>query len=389
MSTRNTWALVAQHDFLVRLRDKTFILSTLFSLAVIAGVFGFQIWNGSQETTFDVAVTPQSVEMGEALVERAPTIDDKVTIDLTEASTAADAKAAVMDESVDAWLTTAGGGWRLVGKTEVDGQLVSVASDTITQTVIAQNAAAAGTDMATLQKGSAVTTDILDGDASQQEIGKMVGFGMAFLFYMASIMFGMYLAMSVTEEKQSRIVEIIATSIPLRHLLVGKLLAAVALAILQLMLYAVVALIGVSFTDLGDMLPSFTTGLAWFLIFFVVGFTMIAAMFAVAGSLASRQEDIQSTSMPVTILTMVMFFGAAFAKGQIVDVLAWIPPFSAILQPMRLVSGEGQWWEALIALVLLIAATGAVILLAERIYRRALMQTSGKLSLKAAWKAEI
>ena len=66
-----------------------------------------------------------------------------------------------------------------------------------------------------------------------------------------------------------------------------------------------------------------------------------------------------------------------------------LPPFSAILQPMRLVTGESAWWEALLSLGLLALATGAVVLLAERIYRRALMQTSGKLTITQAWKAEI
>ena len=167
------------------------------------------------------------------------------------------------------------------------------------------------------------------------------------------------------------------------------IIAAIALAVGQLLLYAAVAVVGASFTDWGDMLPGLTSGLAWFVIFFIAGFTMIAALYAVSGALASRQEDIQSTSFPVTMLLMVMFFGAMFASGTVVDVLAWIPPFSAILQPMRLVSGEAQWWEAVISLGLLAAATVAVILVAERIYRRALMQTGGKLTYKDAWNAEL
>lgn len=388
MSTKNSWALVAQRDVSVRLRDKTFIGSTLFTLVIILGVFGFQIWQGNQTSTYDVAVTSQSAQMGEVLTEASAT-DDKVSVETTEVDDAAAAKAAVMEESVDAWLSPTDDGWQLVGKSEVDTELLAVADGAIRQHVLAANAAQAGTDLTTLQAGSMVSTDILDGDAEQQMIGQMVGFGMAFLFYMAAIIFGMYLAMSVTEEKQSRIVEIIATSIPLRHLLFGKLLAAVVLAVGQLVLYGIVAVIGVTFTKWGDMLPGFTSSLAWFVVFFLAGFTMIAALYAVAGSLASRQEDIQSTSLPVTMLIMVMFFGAIFAKGTIVEVLAWIPPFSAILQPMRLVSGQSSWWEALISLGLLAAATFAVIMLAERIYRRALMQTSGKLSVTQAWKAEI
>ena len=220
-------------------------------------------------------------------------------------------------------------------------------------------------------------------------MAQAVGFIMAFLFYMAAILFGVYLAQSVTEEKQSRIVEIIATSIPLRQLLLGKLVGAVTLAVAQMLLYCLVAVVGVSFTPWGDMLPGLTSGLVWFLAFFVAGFSMIAALYALAGAMASRQEDIQSTSMPVTMLLMMMFFGAVFAEGTLVDVLAWIPPFSAIIQPMRIVAGEAAWWEALASLGLLVAVAFGVIVLVERMYRRALMQTSGKLSMRQAWTAEV
>lgn len=389
MITKHAWALVAQRELSVRLRDKTFIGSTLLTLVIIAALMGFQAWNADKEQTYNLIVTSQGQEMGQAIEEAAPDIDDKVTVTLQEAEDSDAAEAAVMDESADAWLHPTDDGWELVGKSDVPSELDDVASQSISQDVLAGNAKEAGTDLATLQQGTSVSTDILDGDAQEQAISQAVGFVMAILFYMAAMIFGMYLAMSVTEEKQSRIVEIIATSIPLRALLFGKLAAAVVLAVGQLVLYGVVALIGVTFTDWGDLLPSFTSGLAWFVVFFLVGFTMLAALYAVAGALASRQEDIQSTSLPVTMIIMAVFFGALFADGMIAEVLAWIPPFSAVLQPMRLVSGEGQWWEAVISLGLLMAATAAVILVAERIYRRALMQTSGKLSYAQAWKAEV
>ena len=278
---------------------------------------------------------------------------------------------------------------KLIGKDSVDDQLKGFAGETISRRVMADNAQQAGTSIGKLQQGATVSTASLNGDADQEAAGQVVGFIMAILFYMSAIMFGSYLAMSVTEEKQSRIVEIIATSIPLRQLLIGKLVGMVVLAVGQMMLYALIGIIGVSFTDMGDMLPGLTSSLVWFVLYFLAGFTMIAAMFAVSGALASRQEDIQSTSMPVTMLIVLMFFAATLAKGTAVEVLAWIPPFSAILQPMRLVSGESSWWEALISLGLLAAATFVVIVFAERIYRRALMQTSGKLSITQAWRAEI
>ncbi len=389
MNTKNAWALVAQRELSVRLRDKTFIGSTLLSLVILVAILGFQIWSGDKDQEFDLAVTSKAASMGQVVEQAAPEIDDKVSVNLVVVDDEAAGKKAVQDESVDAWLHPSDDGWELTGRTEVDSTLGSVAETAISQSVLADNAHGVGTDLATLQKGSTVSTAILDGNAQQRGIATVVGFVMAMLFYMAAIIFGMYLAMSVTEEKQSRIVEIIATSIPLRHLLIGKLAGAVVLAVGQILLYVVIAVIGASFTPWGDLLPNFTAGLAWFVVFFLFGFTMIAALYAVSGALASRQEDIQSTSLPVTMLIMVMFFGAIFADGKIVEVLAWVPPFSAILQPMRLVSGDGQWWEALISLGLLAAATFGVILVAERIYRRALMQTSGKLSYKEAWNAEV
>lgn len=389
MSAGNAWATVAQRELSVRLRDKTFIGSTLLSLVILVGVFGFQIWSGERDSTYDLAVTQEARSMGQTIEQVAPGIDEHVGVRLVDVADGSAARAAVADESVDAWLAPTDDGYRLVGRTEVPADLGEVVTRAVSESVLATNAEAAGTDVAALQRGTTVTTAILDGDAEEQGVAEAVGFGMALLFYMSAAIFGMYLAMSVTEEKQSRIVEIIATSIPLRHLLLGKLLAAVALAVGQLLLYAAVAVVGLSLTDWGAMLPALGSGIAWFLAFFLAGFTMIAAMYAVSGALASRQEDIQSTAMPVTMLLMAMFFGSLLVSGTVADVLAWVPPFSAILQPMRLVSGEGQWWEALISLVVLIAVTGVVVLVAERIYRRALMQTRGKLSYKEAWRAEV
>ncbi|WP_372430561.1 ABC transporter permease [Janibacter melonis] len=107
------------------------------------------------------------------------------------------------------------------------------------------------------------------------------------------------------------------------------------------------------------------------------------------GALASRVEDVQSTSTPVTLLIMAVFFSGIFASGTIASVLSWLPPFSAVLMPMRLVTGQAQWWQALVALLLLLALTTLVLAVATRIYRRALLQTSGKLGYKEAWNAEI
>lgn len=70
----------------------------------------------------------------------------------------------------------------------------------------------------------------------------------AFLFYLSSILFGMSIAQSVVEEKQNRIVEILASAIPVRQLLIGKVAGNTVLAFAQLTLFVVAGLIGLAAT---------------------------------------------------------------------------------------------------------------------------------------------
>ena len=184
------------------------------------------------------------------------------------------------------------------------------------QQVLADNAAEVGTTVESLQAGSTVTTAFLRGDAEKAGVAEAVGFVFVFLFYFAALVFGMQLASSVIEEKQSRIVEIIAAAIPLRHLLAGKVLGNTALAVIQLMVYLVVGLVGLSFTSYKSYVPALSGPTAWFIGFFLAGFIALACLWAVAGSLASRTEDLQATSTPLTMLMLVMFFGGLSLDGR-------------------------------------------------------------------------
>lgn len=95
-------------------------------------------------------------------------------------------------------------------------------------------------------------------------------------------------------------------------------------------------------------------------------------------------EDVQTTSMPLTMALMFVWFSAFLAKGTVLVVLSYIPPFSPVLMPMRLVQGTASWWEPVIAITLLLATAVAIVGVAERMYRRSLLQTQGKLSIRQA-----
>jgi len=382
------WMIVARREVMAKLTDRSFLVGTVLTLAIIAVFMGVQAYLGERTKTFDVAATSASSSMAQEIARQASEVDDKVKVTVRPAVDDAAARAAVADDSVDAWLHRGPDGWVLTGRTEVDSSLQSVAGTVVQRTVIDDNARAAGTTPEAIERGSELRTAILDGDADKQGFAKGLGFAFAFLFYMAALGFGITLAMSVVEEKASRIVEIITTKIPVRHLLAGKIAGNTVLAFGQMALYVAIGLVGLSFTPFASYLSSAAGPSVWFLVFFVVGFLVLACLFAVAGALASRTEDVQQTAMPLNMVVIGMFFGALFLKGSALTIASFVPPLSAILMPVRLAEGGVPLWEPALALVLLVVAALVVIRVAERLYRRSLLQTQGRLSVRQAWSTQ-
>jgi ABC-2 type transport system permease protein len=314
-------------------------------------------------------------------------VDDQVSVEVVQVADEATARDAVRELEVDAWLHPGEDGWVLTTESSEKDSLTQVVREVVQADVLTRNAAAAGTTVEDLQAGSTVTTAFLRGDAEKAAVADVVGFAFMFLFYLAALLFGMQLASSVIEEKQSRIVEIIAAAIPLRHLLAGKVLGNTALAMLQVLVYVAVGLVGMSFTPYKSYVPSISGPVAWFLAFFLAGFVALACLWAVAGALASRTEDLQSTSTPLTMLILAMFFAGISLEGRGQVIGSFVPPISAIVMPKRILAGGVAWWEPLLALGLLVAFAALVVWVGERLYRRALMQTGGRVSLRQAWSA--
>jgi ABC-2 type transport system permease protein len=382
---RYPWALVARREISTKLRDRTFVVGTLLTMAMIVAFVVVQAVLSERTKDYDVLATPPATAMAGALAERASDLDNGVRVAVVPVADDAAAAAALREDDADAWLALRDGAWVLVGRDDVAPDLEAVTATVVRDTMLTRNADAEGTSVDKLMAGSQLGTDVLEGDAEQRDFAQGMAFALAFLFYLSSVIFGMTLAGSVVEEKQSRIVEIIATKIPVRQLLAGKVLGNTALAVGQMAVYTGLGLVGLSFTTVSRFLPSVSGALGWFLVFFLVGFLLIACLWAVAGALASRTEDLQSTSTPITMLLLAIFFGSAFLDGTAQTVVSYLPPASALLMPQRILEGNAAWWEPVVALVILLAAASAVILAAERLYRRSLLQTQGRLSLRQAW----
>lgn len=386
-NTEPAWLLVTRREVVSRITDKSFLLGTAFMVVLIAGFIGFSAWQGERTERVTLAATPDAVAMAGAIAESAPAVDDKVEVTVLETDDQAAAETALREDEADAWLHPTDDGWQLTSESSEQDALTAVARAVVRQEVLAQNAASAGTSVEALESGSTVTTDFLRGDAERAAVAQAVGFVFVFLFYFAALVFGMQLASSVIEEKQSRIVEIIAAAIPLRHLLAGKVLGNTALAMIQLLVYLAVGLVGLSFTPYKSFVPALSGPTAWFIAFFFAGFVALACLWAVAGSLASRTEDLQATSTPLTMLMLVMFFGGVSLDGRAQVIASFVPPVSAVVMPKRILAGGVEWWEPLLALGLLAVFAAVTVWIGERLYRRALLQTGGRVSLRQAWAA--
>ena len=381
------WLLVTRREVVSRITDKSFLLGTAFMVVLIAGFIGFNAWQEERTETVTLAATPDAAAMATAVADAAPGVDENVEVTVVEVDDRAAAESALREDEVDAWLHPTDDGWQLTSESSEQGSLTDVVEVVVQQQVLADNAAEVGTTVESLQAGSTVTTAFLRGDAEKAGVAEAVGFVFVFLFYFAALVFGMQLASSVIEEKQSRIVEIIAAAIPVRHLLAGKVLGNTALAVIQLMVYLVVGLVGLSFTSYKSYVPALSGPTAWFIGFFLAGFIALACLWAVAGSLASRTEDLQATSTPLTMLMLVMFFGGLSLDGRAQVIASFVPPVSAVVMPKRILAGGVEWWEPLLALGLLAVFAAVTVWIGERLYRRALLQTGGRVSLRQAWSA--
>ncbi|MEV0433867.1 ABC transporter permease [Nocardia sp. NPDC050413] len=383
------WRIVSAREIVVKLRDRNFVISTVVTIVAIIASVAVSGFLGSRPERVDIVATGSGA--GEVL-SLANELAARSGTDLSfrgyQVTDRAEVEQSVRDDGVEAGLVPTPDGWELIGYSAENDDATTYITAAAQQLALQRNAADFGATMDDLTRGAQVSYTLLDKSAIDPGLAKIVALVFAFLFYLASILFGMSIAQSVVEEKQNRIVEILASAIPLRQLLIGKVVGNAVLAFGQLVLFVGAGLGGLVFLGKADQLGPIAGAAGWFIVFFVVGFLALASLWAVAGSLSTRSEDLQSTATPLSMLIMIVLFAGIFLTGTGRVVASYLPITSIIAMPSRLAEGTAAWWEPLIALALMVAATYAVVIVAEKIYRRSLMQTQGRLTIRQALALE-
>ena len=262
----------------------------------------------------------------------------------------------------------------------------------------------------------------------------IVSMVLGMIIYMFIVIFGGMVMSSVIEEKSSRVVEVLVSSVKATELMFGKIIGIALVAITQFLLWVVLtaAIIGIvgsiagpslladadpatmvqmsagvdaaqaeaiasAMSEPGEMSVILTTLknmpiatiLVCFLVFFVFGYMLYASLFAAIGSAVENEGDTQQLQIPVTIPILIGFFIAIYAfKAPESPLVFWgsmIPFTSPIVMLARLPFGVPTW-EIIVSIVLLIATVVLCAWISAKIYRVGILVFGKKSTFKDLWK---
>ncbi len=220
------------------------------------------------------------------------------------------------------------------------------------------------------------------------------------LIFITVITYGTWVATSVAEEKSSRVMELMLSAATPRQMLLGKVVGNGGAGLTQYVGILGAGLAGIVLQDPiaglfvkggtsgGTALVGLTPGvLGVFLVFFILAFALYSLVYAAAGSLVSRQEDVQQVVTPLTFLSMAGYFaailGAAATSATWVVVLSFFPFTSPYVMLVRVIDGTVQPWEPVLAVVILIATIGVMLVVASRIYSAGVLLYGQRPTLRA------
>ena len=390
LSAPSAIRLVAEREIASRVRSRAFVISNVLVLAVIViGIAAFAVLR-SDGSAYTLGLVGNAQNLAPAFTSTAEAFD--VDVELVDLDDAAAGRAQVAADELDVvLLPSEGGGYVAVTQSTLPPDLEAVVRSTVNDATLNASLEELGVDRGELDESlaaGAVTVEPIDPPDPEEAQRTALAYLAVLVIFFQIFVFGLYVATGVIEEKASRIVELLLSTIRPVHLLVGKIVGLGVIGLGQLVAYGAVALVAGIATDLvtvtGTAIAVFAVVLAWF----VLGFAFFGVLYAAAGSMVSRQEDVNATTTPINILAFAVFFSAQFAlsdpDGTLASVLSWIPPFSSALMPLRVAAGDTSLAQVIGSAAVMVGATVVLAVIAARIYERSILRTGGRVSLKDA-----
>ena len=235
-----------------------------------------------------------------------------------------------------------------------------------------------------------------------------LGYALVFVLYMFVIIYANSIMRSVLEEKTTRIVEVIISSIKPHQLLLGKLIGvcSVCLTMFAIWVLCGVLLVGNIEPILGifgiDRLPmqliqvietvktSSASVLVYFFVYFIIGFFMYSTLYATVGAICNSEEEAQQAGAPLPMLLvvplMLMFYLFRIPDSTLSVLLSHVPFFSPILMFMRINVLMPPLWEILLNILLVCVTVLIVTLISGKIYRVGILMYGKRPTLAQLWQ---
>ena len=232
------------------------------------------------------------------------------------------------------------------------------------------------------------------------EASFLLAYVMSFMLYFALLLYGIQVMSSVVEEKSSRIMEVLVSSLTPFQMLLGKVVGVGLVALLQIAIWAGTAMVlttfggriatmfGASPATVSDLpLPAVSPDmLIVFLLFFSLGFLFFAAAYAAVGSMCSTVQETQQSHTPITLLIAAglfcMFALLSEPAGPLARTLSLVPFVAPFVTPVRYSFAPLPWTELLASTVAMILGILGVIWIAARIYRVGILSYGKKASFR-------
>src|SRR6478672_5536938 len=408
------WAVI-KREYLERVRTKWFIFSTVFTPLLFGGITLLPMWLASKSidsanvahiTILDASGVGLGkrvqLALGGGVMSNDTSSTQIIVLDTAQlaAAESATTQAVIRKETrgylvlgphiLDATET------RYAGRNATSFPDLGRIASAVRQGVLATRLEHAGIDAERVASLTSVKPIELDaeqiGDRGREGKGGIVkyvfAFSLAFLLYMSIFIYGQNVLRGVLEEKQTRVAEVVVSSVSTDTLLAGKVLGVGAVGITQQILWVIgsVAVLklrepimhALKIPSTEISLPSISPWvLALLLLFFVLGFMLYSALFAAVGSMVNSDQEAQQAQQPVTLLlvaTAILIQPVLLNPATKLAVVSSIFPFSApILMPLRLSLGSVPWIEVAGSLASMVIMIAIAIWVASRIYRTGLL----------------
>ena len=413
---RKIW-LVIKREYLTRVRTRVFILSTVGLPLFSIGIFAFTMALAERKTDHPVRISildnlgglaPQILlSLDEKLPDGQPRF--QLVRDWDRPASAREAyqelTRQVRDSQLDGFLEVpkdilSGKDATLHTRNGSDYQTDRTIGRALNNAVIERRLTDRGIhidDLSNVMRRTELTLVKVTKNGESEENGQsvLVQLSIVMVLYITLLVYGVMTMRSVLEEKTSRIVEILASSIRPVHLLTGKILGVAAVGLTQYLIWMTTAAlvstygaaVGSAFRP-GAQAPNFHLPISFLVypvIFFLAGYFLYASLYAAIGSMVSSEEELQQLQMPVTLVIVSCFILYPLiqrAPNSPLAVGLTLFPFSSpILMVFRITVQTPPFWQIALSLAICAATTVGVVWLAARIYRVGILMYGKRPSL--------